>query len=77
MVLIRDPEHTGFNRTILDTRRRSGTARAAIGGDREYARPLLARGFSIAFGHRPVFVDDIEHPFLSLWLPVGKNVPRL
>jgi hypothetical protein len=24
-----------------------------------------------------VFVDDIEHPFLSLWLPVGKNVPRL
>ena len=65
MVLIRNPEHTGFDRTILDTRRRSGATRAAIGGDREYTRPLLARCFSIAFGHRPVFVDDIEHPFFE------------
>ena len=66
VVFIRDPEHTGFDRAILDTRRRSGAARAAIGRDREYAWPLLARRFSVALRHRPVFVYDIEHPFLSL-----------
>ena len=64
MVLIRYPEHTGFDRTILDTRGRSGATRAAVGGDRQYAWPLLARGFSVALRHRPVFVYNIEHPIL-------------
>ena len=66
VVFIRDPEHTGFDRAILDTRRRSGATSAAVRGDRQYARPLLARCFSVALRHRPVFVYDIEHPFLSL-----------
>jgi hypothetical protein len=73
MVLIRYPEHAGFDRTILDTRRRSGATGAAIRRDREYAWPLLARRFSVAFRHRPVFVYDIEHPLLSLVFPVASS----
>ena len=65
MVIIRHPEHTGFNRTILDTRRRSGAARATIGGDCEYARPFLAGRLSVALRHRPMFLYDVEHPFFS------------
>ena len=48
MVFVRHPEHTRFNRAILDTRRRPGATRAAIGGDCEYAGPLLTRRFSVA-----------------------------
>jgi len=66
VVLIRNPEHARFDRTILNTRRGSGATSAAISRDRQYARPLLARRFSVALGHRPVLVYDIEHPFLSL-----------
>ena len=71
MVFVRHPEHTGFNRAILDTRRRSGATRAAIGSDCEYAGPLLARGLSIAFRHGPVFLYNIEHPLLSLTFSCG------
>jgi hypothetical protein len=66
VVVIGNPEHTGLNRTIFDTRRRPGAARAAIGGDCQYAWTLLARRLSVALRHWPVFVYDIEHSFLSL-----------
>ena len=71
VVLVGNPKHTGFNRTIFDTRRRTGAAGAAISRDRQYARALLARRLSVALRHWPVLVYDIEHPFLSLtflWL---------
>src|SRR5215216_4598276 len=48
MIFIRHPEHARFNRTVLDTCRRPGAACATIGGDRKYARSLLARGLSVA-----------------------------
>ncbi len=65
MVLVRHPEHAGFNRTILDARRRSGAASAAISGDCQYARPLLTSRLSVALRHRPVFIYDVEHPLLK------------
>ena len=71
MVFVGHPEHAGFNRTILDTRRRSGATRAAIGGDCEYAGPLLACRLSIALRHGPVLVYNIEHPLLSLTFLCG------
>ena len=61
MVFIRHPKHAGFDRTVLDTRRRTGTTGAAVGGNREDARPLLSRGFSVALGHWPVLVYDVVH----------------
>ena len=73
MVLIGHPEHARFNRAILDTRRRSGAARATIRGDCKYARPLLARGLSVALRHRPMFLYDVEHPFFSLTLSVVES----
>src|SRR5262245_8098076 len=60
MILVRHPEHAGFNRTIFDTGRRARTTGAAVGGDRQNAWPLLARGLSVADGHRPVFIYDVE-----------------
>ena len=77
MVFIGHPKHTGFNRTVLDTRRRSRAARAAIRGDCEYAWPLLACGLSVAQRHRPVFVYDVEHPLLSLTLGVVDRASTL
>ena len=73
MVLVRHPEHTGLDRTILDTRRRSGATRAAIRGDGKYARPLLARGLSVALRHRPMFLYDVEYPFFSLTFTVVES----
>src|SRR5215212_7127730 len=66
MVVVRHPEHTGLNRTILDTCRRSGAAGAAIRCDCKYPRALLASSLSVALRHRPMFVYDVEHPLFSL-----------
>jgi hypothetical protein len=73
MVFIRHPEHAGFNRTILDTRWRAGASGAAVGGNREDARPLLPRGFAVALGHWPVLVYDVVHPLLSLTFAVVES----
>jgi len=61
MVLVGHPEHAGLNRTILDTRWRAGTTGAAVGGNREYARPLFSSGFAVALRHWPVLVYDVVH----------------
>jgi hypothetical protein len=65
MVFIRHPEHASFNRTIFDTCRRARAARATVSRNCEYARPLLSRRLSVALRHRPMFLYDVEHPFLS------------
>ena len=61
MVFVRHPEHAGFNRTILDTRRRTGASGTAIGGNREDARPLFTGSFAVALRHWPVLVYDVVH----------------
>ena len=71
MVLVGNPKHTGLNRTVLDTRRRSGAASATIGGDGENTWPLLSSRFPVALRHRPMFFYDIEHPRLSLLFSIG------
>ena len=61
MVFIRHPEHAGFDRTVLDTCRRTGATGAAVSGDREDARPLFSRRFAVALRHWPVLVYDVVH----------------
>jgi hypothetical protein len=61
MVFVRHPEHAGFNRTILNTRRRSCAARATISRDCQNAWPLFTRGLSVALRHGPVLVYDVVH----------------
>jgi hypothetical protein len=68
MIFVGHPEHAGFNGTVLNASRRSRTSRAAVGCNRKYSRPLLARRLAIALRHRPMFFYDIEQsfgPFLS------------
>ena len=48
MIFIRHPEHTGFDRTVFDTRRGTRAAGAAISRDREYAGPLFPGRLSVA-----------------------------
>jgi len=61
VVLIRHPEHARFDRTVLDTCRRTGATGAAVGGDRQDARPLFSCGFAVALRHWPVLVYDVVH----------------
>jgi hypothetical protein len=68
VVFVGDPEHASFNRAILDARRRACATSAAVSGDSEYPWPLLSSSFSVALGHRPVLVYNIEHPLFSLLL---------
>ena len=68
VVFVWDPEHASFNRAILDACRRAGATGATVSGDSEYPWPLLSSSFSVALGHRPVLVYNIEHPFFSLLL---------
>ena len=49
MILVRNPEHTSLNGTVLDAGRRSGAAGAAICGDGQDARLFLARSLAIAY----------------------------
>jgi hypothetical protein len=49
MVFVRDPEHAGFNRAILDARRRTRASGATISGNRKYSWSLLAGGLAVAF----------------------------
>lgn len=65
MILIRHPEHAGFNWAILDTRRRTRTTGAAVSGDREYARPLFASGLAIPNGHGPELFYDVIHHYVE------------
>ena len=61
MIFVGHPEHAGLDRTILDTRRRTGTTGAAISGNRQDARPLFSRRFAVALRHWPVLVYDVVH----------------
>ena len=61
MIFVGHPEHAGLNRTILDTRRRAGTTGAAVGGNRQDARPFFSGGFAVALRHWPVLVYDVVH----------------
>ncbi len=61
VIFVGNPEHARLNRAILDARGRTRTARAAVGGDGEDARLLLARGFPVAHRHRPMFFDSLDH----------------
>jgi len=47
VILVRNPEHTRFDRTVFDARRRTGATGAAIRGDGKNPRFLLARGFAV------------------------------
>ena len=49
MIGIGHPEHAGFDWAVLDAGGRAGAAGAAVGRDCQDARPLLARGFAVAF----------------------------
>ena len=64
VIVVRDPEHAGFDRTVLDTGRRTRAAGAAIGSDGQNTWPLLARGFAVTLRHRPMLFYDIEHALL-------------
>src|SRR4051812_24851514 len=66
VVFVGNPEHTRINGTVLDARGRARTARAAIGGDGEYARLLLARRLAVADRHRPVLFDYSNHSLLRV-----------
>ena len=66
VVLVRQPEHTRFDRAILDARGRAGTAGTTIRRNREYAWPLLTGRFPVALRHRPVLFYDVEHSALVL-----------
>lgn len=61
VIFVRHPEHTSFDRAILDTGRRAGASGAAVGRDSEYARPLFTSCLAVAFRHGPMFFYDVEH----------------
>jgi hypothetical protein len=49
MIFVRHPKHAGFNRTVFDAGWGARTPGAAVGCDRKYSRPLLARRLAVAF----------------------------
>src|SRR5215213_9307753 len=59
MVLIRHPEHTRFNRTILDTGGRAGATSTTIGGDCKYPGALFASRLTVALRHRPMLFYNV------------------
>ena len=66
VILVRDPEHAGFDRAVFDASRRTGAAGAAISSNGEDARSFLALGFTVADRHRPFLFYYIEHFCVSL-----------
>lgn len=83
MVLVRDPEHAGIDRTVFNARRRSCTAGATVSGDGQDARLLLASGLTIANRHWPMFFYNVEHtriftrPILQSGRALSHPVARL
>jgi hypothetical protein len=61
VILIRHPKHTGFDRTVFNTRRGTRTTSTTVSRDGENTRAFLARSLSISHRHWPVLVYDIEH----------------
>ena len=59
MILIGDPEHAGFNRTVLDACRRARAAGATVSCNGQNARPLFACCLAVALRHGPVLVYDV------------------
>ena len=66
MVFVRYPEHAGFYRAVFDTGGRARATRAAIRGDGQYSWLLLARRFTVARRHGPMFFDDLDHALSPL-----------
>ena len=48
VIFVGDPEHAGFNGTVLDASRRSRATGAAVGCDRKYSRSLFAGRLAVA-----------------------------
>ena len=49
MVFVRNPKHAGFDWTVFNTGRRTGTTGAAVCSYRQDARLFLPAGFAVAF----------------------------
>lgn len=47
MVLVRYPEHAGFDRTVFNASWRAGATRTAVGSDRKDAWSLFARRLAV------------------------------
>ncbi len=65
MIFVRHPEHAAFDRAVFDAGRRARAAGAAVRGDGQDARLLFPHGFAVAYGHGPVFFDNVVHAFLN------------
>ena len=61
VILVRDPEHTGFDGTVFDASWRACAPGAAVSGNGEDPRSLLARCFAVTDRHRPFFFYNVEH----------------
>src|SRR5438874_11847329 len=61
MVLVGNPEHAGFDRTIFDACRRARTPGAAVGSDCKYSRSFFARRFTVALRHWPMLFYNVVH----------------
>ena len=61
VILVRDPEHTGFDGTVFDASWRACASGAAVSSNGEDPRPLLARCFAVTDRHRPFFFYNVEH----------------
>jgi hypothetical protein len=61
MILVRHPEHAGFDRTVFHAGRRTCAAGTAISGNCQYARPFLPSCFTVANRHWPMFFNDVVH----------------
>lgn len=48
MILVRHPEHAGFDGTVFDARRRAGASGAAVGRDGQDSRPFLTGCLAVA-----------------------------
>lgn len=59
MIFVRYPEHARFDWAVLNTSRRARATGAAVGSNRQYSWPLLTRRFTVAFGHREMFVYNV------------------
>ena len=73
MIFVGDPEHAGFNGTVLDASRRSRATRAAVGCDRKDSWSLFARRLAVALRHGPMFFYDIEQNRAPLLVVCDKN----
>src|SRR5690242_7220956 len=77
MVLVRHPEHACFNRTVLDTGRRTGAASAAIGRDRKKRPRILAITTDCCTGcsGSPACIEYCPIEACMFWVPDEDHPP--